>query len=149
MVPYCALEEAALNWGDRAAIISERYGTVSFENLLARTALLAKATRAAAEALGLKVFSAQPSDSVTGILFPAGVDDDFRKVLRTNYGVSVAGGQDDLKGKAFRVSHMGYVDPLDTIAMIAAVEYALVDCGADITVGTGVAAATQILKDWK
>jgi len=42
--------------------------------------LLAKATRTAAEALGLKVFSQRPSDSVTGILYPDGVDDKFRKV---------------------------------------------------------------------
>ena len=122
---------------------------IGIETVWARTALLAKATRAAAEALGLKILSSQPSDSVTGIMFPEGVNDDFRKVLRTNYGCSVAGGQDDLKGKAFRVSHMGYVDPFDTIALVAAIEFALVDSGVDVQVGAGVAAATQILKDWK
>ncbi len=123
--------------------------SIGIETVWARTALLAKATRAAAEALGLKIFSAQPSDSVTGILYPDGVGDEFRKCLRSKYGVSVAGGQDALKGKAFRISHMGYVDPLETIGMIAAVEYTLADCGGHVPLGAGVAAAVEVLKDWQ
>jgi len=122
---------------------------IGIEKVWTRTALLAKATRAAAEALGLKVFSKQPSDSVTGILYPEGVDDTFRKKLRSRYGASVAGGQDDLKGKAMRISHMGYVDPLDTIGLIAAIEYTMADLGAKIEVGKGVAAAVEVLKDWE
>jgi aspartate aminotransferase-like enzyme len=122
---------------------------IGIETVWGRTALLARATRAAAKALGMKVFSQQPSDSVTGILFPDGVGDDFRKKLQARYGASVAGGQEDLKGKIFRVSHMGYVDPLDTIGLIAAVEYTLADCGVDVKLGAGVAAAAKVLKDWK
>jgi len=122
---------------------------IGIETVWARTALLAKATRAAAEALGMKVFSKQPSDSVSGILYPAGVNDDFRKVLQGRYGCSVAGGQDDLKGKAFRVSHMGYVDPLDTIGLIAAIEYVLADLGVDVALGAGLAAASNVLRDWR
>jgi len=122
---------------------------IGIEKVWARTAMLAKATRAAAEAIGLKVFSQQPSDSVTGILYPEGVDDKFRKTLQGKYGCSVAGGQNELKGKAFRVSHMGYIDPLDTIGLIAAVEYALASLGVDVPLGKGVAAATAVLKDWE
>jgi aspartate aminotransferase-like enzyme len=121
---------------------------IGIETVWARSAVLAKATRTAAEALGMTVFSKQPSDSVTGILYPDRVDDDFRKVLKDKYGVSVAGGQDDLKGKAMRISHLGYVDPLETIGLIAAIEYALADAGADVETGKGVAAATAVLKDW-
>lgn len=122
---------------------------VGIETVWSRTAILAKAMREAAKAMGLKVYSQQPSDSVTGIWYPEGVDDKFRKALQTKYGCSVAGGQDDVKGKIFRVSHMGYVDPLDTIGLIAAVEYCLRDLGADITLGSGVAKATEVLADWK
>ncbi len=122
---------------------------IGIEKVWARAAIMAKATRAAAEALGLKVFSQQPSDSVTGIMYPDGVNDDFRKLMQTKYGCSVAGGQEELKGKAFRVSHMGYVDPFDTLGMITAVEYAMSDLGADIEIGKGVAAAAKILKDWE
>ncbi len=122
---------------------------IGLERVWSRTAILAKATRAAAEALGLKVFSSQPSDSVTGVWYPAGVSDDFRKVLQSKYGCSVAGGQDDVKGKIFRMSHMGCVDPLETIGVLAAMEYTMASMGADITVGTGVAAAVEVLKDWE
>ena len=122
---------------------------IGIEKVWARTAKLAEATRAGAEAMGMKVFSQQPSDSVTGLLFPEGVDDDFRKKLQKNYGVSVAGGQDDLKGKVMRISHMGYVDPLETIGLMAAIEYTLAECGVKIDVGQGVAAAAKVLQGWK
>ncbi len=122
---------------------------IGIETVWTRTATLARATRTAAEAMGLKVFSQQPSDSVTGILYPDGVDDAFRKALQSNYGASVAGGQNELKGKLMRISHMGYVDPLETLGLIAAIEYTLAGLGADIQVGDGVAAAAGVLKDWQ
>jgi aspartate aminotransferase-like enzyme len=123
---------------------------IGIEKVWARSALLAKATREAAKALGLTVFSKQPADSVTGILYPPGVvDKTFRgKILRDKYGCSVAGGQDHLEGKMFRVSHMGYIDPLDTIGLIAAIEYALTECGVKVEIGKGVATAAKVLKDW-
>jgi len=121
---------------------------IGIETVWARTAILAKAMRTAAQALGMKVFSQQPSDSVSGILFPDGVGDEFRTKLQAKYGASVAGGQEDLKGKLMRINHMGYVDPLETIGLIAAIEYTLADCGANVEIGKGVAAATQVLKDW-
>ena len=121
---------------------------IGIETVWTRTAILAKAMRTAAEALGMKVFSQQPSDSVTGILFPEGVGDEFRKKLQTKYGASVAGGQEALKGKLMRINHMGYVDPLETIGLVAAIEYTLADCGADVEIGKGVTAATKVLKDW-
>jgi len=122
---------------------------IGIEKVWARTAKLAAATRAAAEAIGMKVFSQQPSDSVTGLLYPEGVDDGFRKVLETKYGCSVAGGQDHMKGKLIRISHLGYVDPLETIGLIAAIEYTLADLGVDVEIGKGVAAAAAVLKDWE
>jgi len=121
---------------------------IGVEKIWARSALLAKATRQACVALGMKVFSKQPSDSVTGIMYPPGVDDAFRKILQSKYGINAAGGQDDLKGKCFRVSHMGYVDPIETIGMIAAIEYTLAELGVAVEIGKGVAAAARVLKDW-
>ncbi|MDP7162113.1 MAG: alanine--glyoxylate aminotransferase family protein [Phycisphaerae bacterium] len=119
------------------------------EKVWARTARLAEATRTAAEAIGIKVFSHQPSDSVTGLVYPDGVGDDFRKRLQATYGMSVAGGQAQLKGKIFRVSHMGYVDLADTIGLIAAIEYTLADVGVDVEIGKGVVAAARVLKGWR
>jgi len=123
---------------------------IGVETIWARTATLAGAMRAAAEALGMKVFSRRPSDSVTGILLPEGVTDkQFRGTLRDKYGCSVAGGQNELKGKVFRVSHMGYVDPVDTIGLVAAIEYTLGDCGMAVEIGRGLTAAAKVLKDWQ
>ncbi len=122
---------------------------IGIDTINERTAILAKAVRTAAEAIGMKVFSQQPSDSVSGLLFPEGIDDKIRTVLRDKYGASVAGGQEQLKGKAMRISHMGYIDPLETIGLIAAIEYTLVELGATVEIGAGVAAATKVLKDWK
>ena len=68
-------------------------------------------------------------------------------MLRDKWGCSVAGGQDKLEGKMFRVSHMGYVDPMDTIGLMAAIEYALIECGVKgMEIGKGVAVAVNIIK---
>jgi len=122
---------------------------IGIEAIWQQVALVAKAFRKAMEADGLKVFSRQPSDSVSGIMYPDGVDDKFRKAIQKKYGFSLAGGQDDLTGKCFRASHMGYVDPLETIGLVAAVEYTLRDLGQKVELGKGVAEATRILADWK
>ena len=123
---------------------------IGIETIWARMACLARAFRAACEALGMKVFSQQPSDSVTAILLPDGVSDkQFRGTLKDRYGASVAGGQDELKDKAFRVSHMGYIDPLETLGLIGMMENTLADCGVAVEVGAGVAAASKVLGDWR
>ena len=122
---------------------------IGIETVWARTALLAEATRTAAEAMGMKLFSRQPSDSVTALLYPEGIDDGFRKLLQGRYGCSVAGGQEALKGRLCRISHMGYVDPLDTLGLIAAMEYTLAELGAKVEIGSGVARAAKVLKGWK
>jgi aspartate aminotransferase-like enzyme len=122
---------------------------IGIEKVWARTAILAKATRAAAVAMGMGIYSEQPGDSVTALTLPEGVDDGIRAKLRNKYGISVAGGQAQLKNKIIRLSHMGYVDPLETIGMIAALEYTLADMGVEVEIGAGVAAAVQVLKDWE
>jgi aspartate aminotransferase-like enzyme len=118
------------------------------ENVWAETTMLARATRAAAEALHLKVFSADPVDSVTAMLVPEGVDEGaLRKTMRSKFGFQIAGGQGDLKGKIIRFSHMGYVDAFDTLGAIAALEMALAGQGFDVVVGSGVGAAQQVFAE--
>lgn len=129
-------------------VACEKINEIGIDRVTARCAVLAKAMREAAAAMGLEVFSRQPSDSVTAIRLPEGVGDDFRKVLRERYGISVAGGQAHLKGEIFRVSHMGYVDVIDTIGLIAALEYTFASMGVDIEIGAGTARAVEVLKDW-
>jgi aspartate aminotransferase-like enzyme len=111
------------------------------ENIWARTARLAKATRAAIAAMGLTLFAKDPADSVTGINTPAGIDNDkWRKDMKGKFGVQLADGQGQLKGKMVRISHMGYVDEIDTLGAIAAMEMALRLQGYKCDPGVGAAA---------
>jgi aspartate aminotransferase-like enzyme len=131
------------------AVAVDMLNEVGIETVWARTAVLAKATRAAAEAMGLTLASSSPSDSVTAIGLPEGIGDEIRSHLRETYGLSVAGGQEAWKGKVIRLNHMGYVDPLDILGAIAALEFGLRDLGYKGHVGSGVAAATTVLAEWR
>ena len=135
--------------GQKVAL--EMVKSQGLETVWERTALLAKATRAAFTAMGLKLISASPSDSVTGAYYPDGVDDSsFRAAVRDRHGIHIAGGQNGRgakwKGKIFRVSHMGYVDAGDTLAGLEAIEAELIAAGASIEPGSGVTVALSVLN---
>lgn len=118
------------------------------ENVWRRVAAMAAATRSAAGALGLKLYSRSPSDSVTALWVPEGIEEGrLRKLLREQFGVHLAGGQGPLTGRIIRISHMGYVDALDTVGVIAALEHALLQLGAPVRPGDGVAAAQRVLAE--
>ena len=117
------------------------------ENVFARHDKLARATRAGAAALGLKLFPKEsPSNALTAIEAPAGVDGQaIYKNLREKYGITGAGGQDKLKGKIFRIAHLGYAGTFDVITAIAGIEMVLKGLGHPVKLGTGVGAAQEIL----
>ncbi len=123
--------------------------TEGLRNVFARHDRLARATRAAGTALGLKLLAPDtPSNAVTGIFVPEDIDGAaFVKYLRDDMGVTIAGGQDHLKGKIVRVAHLGYADTFDVIIAISAIEMALKRFGADVTLGSGVSAAEAILSE--
>jgi len=103
-----------------------------------RHRLMSEATRAAVESLGLKVFPENPAISVTAV-YSEDAEAIRKEMLRL--GVRTAGGQDHLKGKLFRISHMGYLDTLDHLAAIGALEMALAKVrGDDSLLGVGTAA---------
>jgi aspartate aminotransferase-like enzyme len=107
---------------------------------------LGRACREGAKAMGLELFSPDEDRSavVTAILTPEGVDaGELRLALRDRYGVTVAGGHGDLKTRLFRIGHIGYYDVFDVVAALAAVELALVEAGAEIERGVGVARALE------
>lgn len=98
--------------------------------------------------MGLKVFAADPVDSVTAMVVPDGVDEAaLRKTMRSAHGFQIAGGQGDLKGKIVRFSHMGYVDAFDTLGAIGALELTLAGQGYDVTIGSGVSAAQRVFAE--
>ena len=87
-----------------------------------------------------------PSNALTAIEAPAGVDGQaIYKDLREKYGITGAGGQDKLKGKIFRIAHLGYADTFDVITAVAGIEMVLKGLGHPVKLGTGVGAAQEIL----
>ncbi len=118
------------------------------ENIYKKFEILSYATREAAKALGLKIFAKTPSPAVTAIVAPEGIDGQaIYKTMWKKYGVTGAGGQDQLKGKIFRIATLGYADKYDVITAIAALEFTLRDLGYKFEMGKGVAKAVDCLKD--
>ncbi len=116
-------------------------------SVLKRHALLADAARAAVKALGLQLFSAIPANTVTTVAVPAGLDGvKIVKDMREEMGVTIAGGQgEEMKGKVFRIAHLGYAVEFDVVTAISAVEMALKRQGFHFTPGAGVKAAQEVL----
>jgi len=100
---------------------------IGFENLYAKTALRAKATREAFKAIGLEVYPHNPANAMTTIY----TEDSsaIRKILKEKFDLNIAGGQDHLKGKIFRVNHMGLVADYEASWAVNAVEKALDELG--------------------
>ena len=119
------------------------------ENVFKRHNRLARATRAAAKAMGLEIIAPDsPADSATGVFVPDGVDGGkLVKSIRDDFGVTLAGGQDQWKGKILRIAHLGYVDTFDILVAISAVEMGLKKFGHPVQFGKGVAAAQEILME--
>ena len=117
------------------------------ENAFARHERLSRATREAIKALGLDMFTKEsPSYAVTAINAPAGIDgQEIYKNLRVKYGITAAGGQGHVKGKIFRIAHLGYAGAFDVITAIAGVEMVLKGMGHPLKLGTGVAVAQELL----
>jgi aspartate aminotransferase-like enzyme len=114
------------------------------EKMFRRHERMSKATRAAAQAHGFRLFTDSPSFALTTVVAPDGVDTDkLVKILRDKYGVTIVGGQDQAKGKIFRVAHLGFFDEFDICTAIVAVERGLADLGAKVEFGKGVGAAMK------
>ncbi len=88
--------------------------------------LAAEMTRAGVKALGLKLFASSPGAALTAITAPTGIDSSkIVKEFRESFSAVVANGQGDMKGKLFRIAHIGYYDYLDTVGILAALEHVL------------------------
>jgi aspartate aminotransferase-like enzyme len=113
-----------------------------------RHARLGRACREGAKAMGLELFSPDEDRSavVTAIRAPDGVDaTEIVSTLRDRFGITIANGQGELKGKIFRIGHIGWFDVFDITTALAAVELVLADAGADIERGVAV---TRALEAW-
>jgi len=118
-----------------------------WENVIKRHSVLARATREAISALGLSIFGHPTSNVLTSVLIPSGVNEkELRGKMQDKYGVLVAGGQAQLSGKIIRIAHLGWMDSLDVITVISALEMSLKDLGYRISLGEGVKTAEEILR---
>ena len=120
------------------------------ENIFARHKRLTQATRAAVKALGLQLFAPDEfaSTATTAVMPPEGTAEKVRAILNKEFDISIAGGQDDYKGKIFRIGHLGFVSERDVLTAISALEAALVAIGYEsFSPGAGVTAAAKIIAD--
>src|SRR3984893_1838514 len=108
--------------------------------------LAAEMTRAGVQALGLKLYASSPGAAVTAISAPPGLDSGkIVKEFRESFSAVVANGQGDMKGKLFRIAHIGYYDFLDTIGILAALEHVLAGVtGKPVEYGAAVRAAQEV-----
>ena len=110
---------------------------------------LGRAARAGVKAMGLELFSPDEDRSsvVTAVRVPDGIDSgDVVKGLRTRFGMTMANGQGHLKGKIFRIGHIGWFDVFDITTALAATELVLADLGADVERGIAVTAALDAFE---
>ena len=119
------------------------------ENLWAETEVKSKAFKAAVKAWGLELFSKEnPSPALTAVRVPENMDaQDVVKWLKDKWGIFIAGGQAQAKGKIFRVAHMGYINEFDTLQAISAIEMALAGLGYSFEMGSGVAVAQRVFGE--
>lgn len=119
------------------------------DKVYAETVIRSKAFKAAVKAWGLDLYSKQrPSVALTAVQCPENIDGQkVVKWLKDKYGIFIAGGQDQAKGKIFRVAHMGYINEFDTLQAISAIEMALKGLGYAFEMGSGVAAAQKIFGE--
>ncbi len=134
--PYTPAASLVMQLGAAFELIREE----GIENIWERHKKLADAVRAGVKELGLTPFAKEnPSNVLTSVKVPGGVDGGaLMKKIRDDYGISMAGGQGPIKGKIFRIGHLGYTDRFDAVTGVAAAEMALKELGADIETGKGV-----------
>ena len=118
-------------------------------NVFKRHDRLARATRAGAEALGLGLFcKATPSPAVTAVIAPPGLDSEqIVTAYSKTHNITIAGGQGEMKGRIFRLGHMGYAAEFDVIVALAALEQVLADLGQPVDFGAGVRGAQKVFAE--
>jgi aspartate aminotransferase-like enzyme len=120
------------------------------ENVIKRHAILAEAARQGVTALGLELFAPPEGrgNAVTPVKVPEDVDGKaIVKIMKDKYGITIAGGQDHLVGKIFRLGHLGYYDRFDIITALAGLEMTLAELGYSFERGSGIKAAEQVFME--
>jgi aspartate aminotransferase-like enzyme len=120
------------------------------ENVFERHRLLGRASRAAVKAMDLEIFGPEDENSnvVTAAKLPEGIEGGkVPKIMRDKYGITIAGGQNQLKGKIARIAHTGYFGAFDILTTVAGFEMTLRELGHDVELGSGVGAAQSVFLE--
>ncbi|MEA1994565.1 MAG: alanine--glyoxylate aminotransferase family protein [Campylobacterota bacterium] len=118
------------------------------ENTIERHGLLAYAVRESVKAMGLELLSKKPTDSLTAVISPKDINSsDIVRIMKNECGVQISNGQGDLKGKIFRISHMGYIGKPDIVMAIGALEIALKKLGYHFSLGQGTKSLLEIFSN--
>ncbi|MEB3826476.1 pyridoxal-phosphate-dependent aminotransferase family protein [Phormidium sp. CCY1219] len=116
--------------------------------IFARHARQMEATRAAVRALGLKLFAPDDAAALSITAVESSDAEQIRAIVKKQFDISLAGGQNQLKGKVFRIGHLGFVSDRDILTAISAIEVALREIGAEnFAPGAGVAAAAKVFAE--
>lgn len=117
------------------------------QNRIGRIAKLGQATRAAVDALGIELFPEKEyaSNTVNAMLYPEGIDDSFRDILKKKHNVIVGGAQAHIKGKVFRIGTMGVCTFADLMACFGGIESTLKEMGHEFEEGAGTGAIVEYM----
>lgn len=121
-----------------------RFKEIGHEAVFAYHALLAEATRRGMRGMGLELFAKEnPSNALTAVRVPTSIPDGKKIVshLRDKFGITIAGGQDEFKGKIFRVAHLGHYDVADVLLILSVLEITLKSLGHSLSLGSGISSA--------
>jgi len=126
--------------------VLDRMNAMGMDGLMSHHDVLARGTRAGVQAMGLQLLANPPATSVTAVWAPEGMDAGaIIKGLGARH-IKIAGGQDHLKGRIFRIGHLGWFSQADIIATLSALESTLAELGHEFSPGSAVAAAAAVFE---
>lgn len=145
--PYTPAVNMFIGLKEALSIMKEE----GLENIFRRHEICASAIRAAVPEMGLKMYvddASARSNSISAILAPDGMNaDDFRKAMNKRFDISMAGGQEHLKGKIFRIGTLGFCAPREVLMTISCMEVCLAELGYNVEFGKGSAAANRVVYE--
>jgi len=119
---------------------------VGLERLIQLTENRARAMRAGLQSLSLEIFSTEaPANALTAVKYPDA--DKLTSALKKRFGLHLAGGQGEMKGKVFRISHMGYMDHFDLLGVLSGLELILKEAGHSVTLGSSLQKFQEIYSE--
>jgi serine---pyruvate transaminase len=149
-----AQQEGSTSWTPATALIHaleaalDRMLADGLETIWAATERRARMTRAATVAMGMTLHAVAPAVSLTAVNAPPGIESGTIVAgLESGFGIRIAGGQGDLKGRIFRIAHLGWIDEVDTLGTLGALGVTLNRLGFAADTAAGLAAAAAIMAE--